>query len=39
LADSFDDRSNDVRDRDRDHEIDIDGFRGFVGRGDLFDDF
>jgi hypothetical protein len=28
-----------VRDRNRDHDINNDDFRGFVGRSDLFDDF
>jgi hypothetical protein len=27
------------RDLDRDYDIDNDGFRGFVGRSDLFDYF
>jgi hypothetical protein len=33
------DRGDYVRNRDREHEIDNDGLRGFVGRSNLFDDF
>jgi len=35
----FNDLGDYGRDRDRDHGIDNDDFRGFVGRTDLFDDF
>ena len=33
------DRGDFVKNRDRDHDIDKDGFRGFVGYSYLFDDF
>ena len=35
----FSDHGDYGRDRDRDHDIENDGFDGFVGRSDLFDDF
>jgi hypothetical protein len=39
LDDSFGDSRDDVRDRDGDHDIDNNGFPGFVALSDLFDVF
>jgi hypothetical protein len=39
LVDGFGDRGDYVRNRDRDHDVENDGFRGFVSHTDLFDEF
>ena len=39
FADGFGDHGDYARNRDRDQDIDDDGFCGFVGRSDLFNDF
>jgi hypothetical protein len=39
FADGFGDSGDYARNRDRDQDIDDDGFCGFVGCGNLFDDF